>query len=172
MVRKQKITVSVIGGHSSNTKVEQLAYKIGKIIAINGCITVCGGLSGVMEAVSKGAQSAGGLTIGLLPGKEKSDANPYIDIALPTTIGFARNAMVACSADLIVALPGSYGTQSEICYGLVYGRLVLDFGDWNMKGMVKVRSIKDFEAKLKKYLKELRSGACLSSPKLKPSNEI
>ena len=162
----------MIGGHSSNTKVERLSYKIGQIIAKNGCITVSGGLSGVMEAVSKGAQSAGGLTIGLLPGKQKSDANPYIDIALPTTIGFARNAMVACSADLVVALPGSYGTQSEICYGLVYGRLVLDFGGWNMKGMVKVKSIKDFEAKLKNYVKELRSGVCLSSPKLKPSNEI
>lgn len=125
-----------------------------------------------MEAVSKGAQSADGLTIGLLPGKQKSDANPYIDIALPTTIGFARNAMVACSADIIVALPGSYGTQSEICYALVYGRLVLDFGNWNMKGTVKVRSFKDFQAKFTHYIKEIRSGACLSSPKLKPSNEI
>ncbi len=171
-MRTQKITVSVIGGHASNPKVEQLAHKVGILIAKNECITVCGGLSGVMEAVSKGAQSAGGLTIGLLPGKEKSDANRYIDIALPTTIGYARNAMVACSADIIVALPGSYGTQSEICYGLVYGRLVLDFGNWNMKGMVKVKSLKDFETKLKKYVKELRSGACLSSPKLKPSNEI
>ena len=97
--------------------------------------------------------------------------NPYIDIALPTTIGFARNAMVACSGDVIVALPGSFGTQSEICYGLVYGRLVLDFGNWNIKGTVKVKSIKDFETKIKKYVQELRSGVCLSSPKLKPSNE-
>ena len=171
-MRKQKITISVIGGHSSNAKVEQLAHKIGEIIARNECITVCGGLGGVMEAVAKGAQKAGGLTIGLLPGKQKSDANPYIDIALPTTIGFARNAMVACSADLIVALPGSYGTQSEICYGLVYGRLVLDFGNWNIKGTVKVKSIKDFETKLTKYVHELRTGACLNSPKLKPSKEI
>lgn len=171
-MRKQKITISVIGGHASNSKVEQIAHKVGKIIANSGCVTVCGGLSGVMEAVAKGAQEAGGLTIGLLPGKEKADANPYIDIALPTTIGFARNAMVVCSADLVVALPGSYGTQSEICYALVYGRLVLDFGNWNFPGTVKVKSIKDFESKFKKYVKELRSGQCLSSPKLKPSDEI
>ncbi len=170
-MRNQKITISVIGGHADNLKVEQLAHKVGQIIAEMDCVTVCGGLSGVMKAVSKGAQEAGGLTIGLLPGKDKSDANPYIDIALPTTIGFARNAMVACSADLIVALPGSYGTQSEICYGLVYGRPVLDFGGWNMKGTIKVKNIKDFETKLKKFVNELRSGKCLSSPKLKPSNE-
>ena len=155
-MRKQKITISVIGGHSSNAKVEQLAYKIGEIIARNECITVCGGLGGVMEAVAKGAQKAGGLTIGLLPGKQKADANPYIDIALPTTIGFARNAMVACSADLIVALPGSYGTQSEICYALVYGRPVFDLGGWKIKGMIKVKNFKDFELKLKHMVNELR----------------
>lgn len=171
-MRKQKITVSVIGGHRPDVRVEKIAHKVGEIIAGMDCITVSGGLSGVMMAVSRGAKEAGGLTIGLLPGKEKSDANPYIDIALPTTIGYARNAMVACSADLIVALPGSFGTQSEICYGLVYGRLVLDFGNWNIKGTVKVKSIKDFETKFKKYVQELRSGQCLSSPKLKPSDEI
>lgn len=170
--RKQKIAISVIGGHRPNPKVERLAHKVGRIIAENDCITVCGGLSGVMEAVSKGAQEAGGLTIGVLPGKDKADANPYIDIALPTTIGYARNAMVACSADIVVAMPGSYGTQSEICYALVYGRLVLDFGNWNFPNTVKIKSIKDFETKFKRYVKELRSGKCLNSPKLKPSVEI
>ena len=158
-MRKQKITVSVIGGHQSNPKVEQLAHKIGKIIGKMECILVCGGLFGVMQAASKGAKEAGGLTIGLLPGKEKHDANPYIDIALPTTIGYARNAMVACSADIVVALPGSYGTQSEICYGLVYGRPVIDMGGWKMKGMIPVRNLKDFERKLSKMVKQLRVGS-------------
>lgn len=171
-MRTQKITVSVIGGSKSNVKVERLAHNIGKIITKYDCVTVCGGLCGVMQAVSRGAQEAGGLTIGLLPGRSKDDANPYIDIALPTTIGYARNAMVACSADVIVALPGSYGTQSEICYGLVYGRPVLDFGNWKIKGTIKVKNIKDFETKLKKFVKELRSGLCLNYPKLKPSKEI
>jgi uncharacterized protein (TIGR00725 family) len=155
-MRTQKITISVIGGHRANAKVEQLAHKVGKIIANLECITVCGGLNGVMKAVCKGAKSAGGLTIGLLPGREKSDANPYIDIALPTTIGFARNAMVACSADVIVALPGSYGTESEICYGLVYGRPVLDLGNWNIKGTIKVRNIVDFERKFVVMVKKIR----------------
>ena len=156
-MRTQKITVSVIGGSRSNAKVEQFANKIGEIIAKYDCITVCGGLGGVMMAVSKGAKSAGGLTIGLLPGNKKEDANPYIDIALPTTIGYARNAMVACSADVVVALPGSFGTQSEICYGLVYGRPVLDLGNWKIPGMIKVKGLKDFDEKLKSMVKKLRS---------------
>src|SRR5690349_6501249 len=143
-MRVQKITVSVIGGHKDDRKVEQLAHKVGIVIARMGCILVCGGLQGVMKAVSKGAKEGGGLTIGLLPGIRKEDANPYIDIALPTSIGYARNAMVACSADIIVALPGSYGTQSEICYGLVYGRPVFDLGNWKIKGSIRVKTVKEF----------------------------
>ena len=114
-MRSQKITISVIGRNKKNPKADKLAYNVGRLIAQMGAILVCGGLAGIMEAAAKGAREAGGLTIGLLPGKDKRDANPYIDIALPTTIGFARNAMVACSADIIVALPGSHGTNSEIC---------------------------------------------------------
>lgn len=108
-----------------------------------------------MEAAAKGAKSAGGTTIGLLPGRDKRDANPYIDIALPTSIGFARNAMVACSADIIIALPGSHGTNSEICYGLVYGRPVIDLGNWKIKGMVKVKNLKDAEKKIRTLVKEI-----------------
>lgn len=151
----QKITISVIGGHELNTKVEQLAHRIGILVAKVGGILVCGGLSGVMEAAAKGAKSAGGTTIGLLPGRDKRDANPYIDIALPTSIGFARNAMVACSADIIIALPGSHGTNSEICYGLVYGRPVIDLGNWKIKGMVKVKNLKDAEKKIRTLVKEI-----------------
>lgn len=151
----QKITISVIGGHDINSKVEQLAHKVGVLVAKVGAVFVCGGLSGAMEAAAKGAKSAGGTTIGLLPGREKRDANPYIDIALPTTIGFARNAMVACSADIIIALPGSHGTNSEICYGLVYNRPVLDLGNWNIKGMIKVKNLKDAEKKIRTLIKEI-----------------
>jgi len=118
---------------------------------------VCGGLSGVMEHAAKGAKSTGGLTIGLLPGKEKADANPYIDIALPTTFGFARNAAVACSADVVVALPGSHGTLSEICYAMVYKRPVIDLGGWKIKGMVRVKHFKDFKQVLRRCIIKARS---------------
>lgn len=154
----QKITVSVIGGHEITRQTAENATEIGRIIAKNGAILVCGGLDGVMKAAAKGAKEAGGLTIGILPGKEKADANPYIDIALPTSIGYARNAIVACSADIIVALPGSQGTRSEISYGLVYKRPIIDFGNWDVEGMTKVRTIKEAEAKIKDWIEKIKTG--------------
>lgn len=154
-MRKQKITVSVIGGHEHNPEVEYNAHNIGKIIGEMGCILVCGGLKGVMEISARGAREAGGLTIGLLPGTDKADANPYIDIALPTSIGFARNACVACSADIIIALPGSHGTRSEICYGLVYDRPVIDFGGWEIGGMIKAGSLEDVRKILRRLIEEI-----------------
>ena len=155
-MRKQMITISVIGGSSIGVKVEELAYKIGAMIADLGCVLVCGGLGGAMEAAARGAKEAGGLTIGLLPGKDKDDANPYIDVALPTSIGYARNAIVACSADIVIALPGSYGTNSEICYALVYDRPVIDLGNWNIDGMIDVKNIEEAEAKIIKIIKKLQ----------------
>lgn len=154
---KQKIVISVIGGHDISDKVANIAHKIGKIIASVDAVLVCGGLTGVMEAAARGAKEAGGLTIGLLPGREKEDANPYIDIPLPTSIGYARNAMVACCADIVVALPGSYGTSSEICYALVFGRPVLDLGGWKMKGMIKVQSLQKAKAIIQRLIQDIQS---------------
>lgn len=154
-MRKQKITISVIGGSSINSKAEVLAEQVGRMIAELGCILVCGGLGGAMEAAAKGAKKAGGITVGILPGKEKEDANQYIDIALPTSIGYARNTIVACSADIVIALPGSYGTNSEICYGLVYNRPVIDLGNWDIPGMTPAKDLEDAEAKIKKIIKKL-----------------
>ena len=114
------------------------------------------GLGGALEAAAMGAKKAGGLTIGILPGKDKRDANSYIDISLPTSIGYARNTIVACSADIIVALPGSFGTNSEICYGLVYGRPVVDLGGWNIDGMIEAKNVADAEEKIKRLIKKLQ----------------
>ncbi|HBR14080.1 MAG TPA: TIGR00725 family protein [Candidatus Omnitrophica bacterium] len=155
-MRTQKITVSVIGGHAISKETEELAYRIGRFVAKMKAVLVCGGLDGAMEAAARGAQEAGGLTIGLLPGVSKKDANPYIDIALPTSIGFARNAIVACSADIIIALPGSHGTNSEICYGLVFNRPVIDLGNWNLPGMIKAHNIKETQKIIKDLIKKIR----------------
>lgn len=154
-MRKQKITISVIGGSSVGTKAEELAEKVGQLIAQLGCVLVCGGLGGAMEATARGAKKAGGLTIGILPGKDKVDANPYIDIALPTTIGYARNTIVAASSDIVIALPGSYGTHSEICYGIIYGRPVIDLGNWKIEGMLPAADLQEAEARIKKIIKRL-----------------
>ena len=157
MKNNRKIIVSVIGGHATTDKVVYIAHEIGKIVAKMEAVLVCGGLTGVMEAVSKGAAEAGGLIIGLLPGVEKADANPYVNIPITTTIGFARNAMVACSADVIIALPGSHGTSSEISYGLVYKKPIIDFGNWNREGMIKVNDLKELEGVLANLINEIRS---------------
>lgn len=151
-MRNQRITISVIGSHDSSPDVDGFAYNVGKIVAKVGAVLVCGGLGGVMEAAARGAKEAGGLTVGLLPGKDKADANSFIDIALPTTIGFARNVMVACSADIIVALPGSHGTSSEISYGMVFKRPVIDCGNWNREGMIQIKGLDDLENKLKELI--------------------
>ena len=156
-MRRQKITISVIGGHDIDQKVEQLAHDIGKIIAEVGAVLVCGGLDGAMSAASRGAKEAGGTTIGILPGLDKEDANEYIDIALPSSIGFARNAMVACSADIIVALPGSHGTSSEISYGIVYKRPIIDLGEWNRKEMIKVNDVKEAREKIEEIIAKLNN---------------
>ena len=152
----QKITISVIGGHDISHEVENLAHNVGKIIAEVGGVLVCGGLDGAMMAASKGCKAAGGTTIGLLPGREKADANEYIDIALPTTIGYARNAMVAACGDVIVALPGSHGTSCEISYGFVYKRPIIDLGGWNREGMIQVKGLGEFKEKLQELIKQIR----------------
>ena len=154
-MRKREILISVVGGHDSNDEMEQLADNVGKIIANMGAILVCGGLGGVMEAASRGAKEVGGRTIGLLPGKDKADANPFIDIVIPTTIGFARNAMVACSADIIVALPGSHGTNCEISYGFCYKRPIIDLGGWNKEGMIQIENVSSLEEKLKELMLQI-----------------
>ena len=151
----RKIIISVIGGHDIDSKVDELAHNIGKTIADMDCILVCGGLGGVMEAASRGAKSAGGTTIGILPGKDKKDANPFIDIPLPTSIGYSRNVIVACCADIIVALPGSHGTRSEISYGMVYKRPIIDLGDWNIDGMIKAGNIDDFKHIIKEHITKI-----------------
>lgn len=149
---KQKTTISVIGGSQISDAQVQFAQEVGAMVARVGAILVCGGLGGTMEAACRGAKEAGGTTIGLVPGKSKEDANAFVDIALPTTIGFARNAMVAASGHVVLALPGSHGTLSEICYALVYKRPVIDLGDWNYPGTIKVKDLKEAEVKIKELL--------------------
>jgi len=153
----REILIAVIGGHDKNDKVERLAHKIGKITARVGGILVCGGLGGAMKAACEGAKTEGGQTIGLLPGTDKKDANPFVDIAIPTSIGFARNTIVACCADLIIALPGSHGTNTEICYGLVYGRPVLDLGGWKIPGMIPAKNLGQAERLIQDYVGKIRA---------------
>ena len=106
--------ISVVGGADSNQKILELAERIGEEIAKRGVALLCGGLGGIMEAACRGAKKQDGLTIGILPTDAKEHANQYVDIAIPTGLGYARNFLVAKSGDGVIAIDGSAGTLSEI----------------------------------------------------------
>src|SRR3954471_19596002 len=105
--------IAVCGpGEASPLELEQ-AEEAGAAIAAAGAILVCGGLGGVMEAACRGARSRGGLTVGLLPGVDRADANGWVVLALPTGLGEGRNALVVRAAEAVVAIGGGWGTLSE-----------------------------------------------------------
>ena len=136
MKTRKKVRVGVIGGGSPEMKFRQIAFEVGKFIAEKGAILVCGGLSGVMEAASQGAKEAGGLTIGILPGNNPNQANPYIDIPIATNMGHSRNSLVALNSDVLIAVNGQYGTLSEIAFGCVYRKKIIGLGTWDIKGVL------------------------------------
>ncbi len=143
MTKNRKGIVGVVGWHHSTRVVEQNAQKMGRELAKIAEMLVCGGLSGTMEAVCKGFKAGGGTTLGMLPGYDKGDANPYIDIPIPTGLGLARNVLVVKTADVVVAFPGEAGTLSEIAYCLQFGIPVISFHSWNIPGVIKATSISD-----------------------------
>lgn len=143
MQLKKKIRIGVIGGSKPDTKSRQVAFNVGQLIAEKGAILICGGLSGVMEASSRGAKQAGGLTIGILPGNSPQDANPYIDIAIATGLGYSRNSLVAMNSDVIIAVDGQYGTLTEIAYGRIYGKKIIGLGTWDIEGVIKAESAEE-----------------------------
>jgi uncharacterized protein (TIGR00725 family) len=116
------IQVSVIG---SGTGHEEAAEEVGRLLAERGCVVVTGGLGEVMAAAHRGAKSAGGTTIAIVPGERRSDANPWADHVVVTAIGHARNLTVAASGDAVIAVGGSWGTISEIAFAMRLGRPVV-----------------------------------------------
>jgi len=111
----------VIGrGGEISEDVEFLAEEVGKLIANKNGVLINGGLGGVMEYTAKGAKENNGLTIGILQSDKKSDANPYIDIMIPTHMGYSRNTIVVLASDVVIAISGSTGTLSEIAMAMNY----------------------------------------------------
>lgn len=145
----QKKIVGVIGGRKCDARVELLAHKLGENLAKVVDYMVCGGLSGVMSAASRGFKAAGGVTIGILPGYDKGAANENMDLVIPTGMGLARNVLVVKSADVVVALPGEAGTLSEIAYCLQFGIPVVSLQSWDIKGVIKVKTVKQAVARVK-----------------------
>jgi uncharacterized protein (TIGR00725 family) len=122
--------IGVIGSSVDEEELNGLAYEVGRHIAERGGVLVCGGLGGVMANACRGAKDAGGLTVGVIPGEDKGDANPCVDITIVTGIGKARNMIIARSADAVIAVGGRYGTLSEIAYALHFGKKVFALKSW------------------------------------------
>jgi len=122
--------ISVIGGSVCTATEAAAAEAVGRELALRGVTVVCGGLGGVMEAVCRGAREAGGHTIGLLPGDDPRDANPWVEFPIPTGLGFARNVMVAKAGRAVIAIAGSYGTLSEMAFTLIGGTPLIGLGTW------------------------------------------
>jgi uncharacterized protein (TIGR00725 family) len=126
------IHIAVIGAGRASDEEWGTAEKVGRLIAEAGAVLVCGGLGGVMEAACRGARTAGGTTVGILPGTDRLEANDYVDVAIPTGIGEARNALVVGTADAVVAVGGEFGTLSEIALALKAGTPVIGIGTWDL----------------------------------------
>lgn len=124
------MAIAVIGGSNADSQSEVWAYQVGKALARRGCVVVCGGLTGVMEAVCRGAKEEGGITVGILPGHDPNEANPYVDIAICTGMGYARNPIVVKSGQAVIAIDGAYGTLSEIAHALGEGIPVVGLNTW------------------------------------------
>ncbi|MBC7263081.1 MAG: TIGR00725 family protein [Chloroflexi bacterium] len=127
-----KTFVAVVGSAVCGPELASLAEAVGRGLAKRGAVLVCGGRGGVMEAACRGAKSAGGTTVGILPGESVDEANPYVDIPIPTGMGEARNVLVVRSAQAVIAVGGEYGTLSEIALALKMGRPVIGLETWEL----------------------------------------
>ncbi|MEZ5358987.1 MAG: TIGR00725 family protein [Candidatus Zixiibacteriota bacterium] len=127
-----KILIGVIGAGKCAKKLREQAYQVGAEIAKAGAVVVCGGMKGVMEAACQGAKDHDGLTIGIIPTSEKSDANDYCDIIIPSGMGEARNVLVVNTADVLISLHGKYGTISEMSFALKQKKPLISLVKWDI----------------------------------------
>lgn len=130
---KRPIYISVIGaGNEAPESALKEAEEVGRLLAENGAVVVCGGLNGVMAAVSRGAKLAGGRTIGILPGNDHESANEWTDIAIPTGLGYARNTVIVKTGDAVIAIAGAFGTLSEIGHAVADDKTVIGLNTWEL----------------------------------------
>ncbi len=130
--------VSVVGSGTASGELYEKAREVGRLVAERGGTVVCGGRSGVMEAVARGATEAGGTAIGILPDEDRKGANAFLSLSIATGTGHARNLAVVCSGDVVIAIGGEYGTLSEIGLARKVGRPVVALESWDLGEHVSV----------------------------------
>ena len=121
--------VAVIGGSTCTSEEAEWAGVVGRLLAEREAVLLCGGLGGVMEAAARGAKQARGLTVGILPGNDRADANPFIDVPLATGMGEMRNALIVRAAEAVIAIGGGWGTLSEIALAQRIGTPIVGLHD-------------------------------------------
>ena len=124
--------MAVSGGGEAGEQACRMAEEVGRELARRGAVVVTGGLGGAMEAACRGAKAEGGTTLGILPTHDRGDANEWVDVAVPTGLGEARNALVVRAADALVAVAGEFGTLSEIALALKVGTPVVGLETWEL----------------------------------------
>jgi hypothetical protein len=135
--------VGVVGASEASPDAAAAAEAIGRGLAEAGALVVCGGLGGVMAAACRGAQSAGGLTVGILPGATRQEANQWLSVAIPTGLGELRNGLIVRAVDVVIAVADGYGTLSEIALALKSGVPVVGWDTWEIDGVLAVDSPQD-----------------------------
>lgn len=149
----RRVPVGVIGPSDASDAQAATAEALGEALAELGLTVICGGRTGVMAAVAKGARDAGGLTVGLLPGSDWREANVDISLPIATGLGEARNMIIAKSCAVLIAVGGSYGTLSEVAFGLHFGKLVIGLeGADPVPGTVLCENVADAVSRLSVHL--------------------
>ena len=131
-MKDSTLHIGILGPHATTPEQYQLGVEVGRHIAKAGATLFCGGLDGMMRAAAEGAKAEGGRTIGILPGTDKSTANEFIDIAIPTDLGAYRNALLVRSCDVVIAIHGEYGTLSELAFALRLKVPVVGLHTWEV----------------------------------------
>jgi len=128
------VQMAVIGGASCSDRHRALARETGSGIAQAGAVLLCGGRGGVMSAAAEGARSAGGRTVGILPGASSTEtpANPHIEVPIYTGLGQARNQVLVLSADAVIGIGGGWGTLTEIGFALKHRIPVVLLSSWQL----------------------------------------
>jgi uncharacterized protein (TIGR00725 family) len=129
------VHVAVVGPGEATQREVEVAFEVGRRLAEAGAVVVCGGLGGVMAAVCRGARSARGMTVGILPGTDRQTANEWVIVSIPTGLGELRNGLVVRAADALLAVGGGYGTLSEVALALKTGVPVVGIGTWEIDGV-------------------------------------
>ena len=147
---KSKPVIGVIGSSKDSNELNNLAENVGRELAKNNVVLICGGLTGIMQACCQGAKKENGLTIGVLPGTDSEEANSFVDIKILTGIGEARNLVIIRSSCSVIAIGGSYGTLSEIAFALRLNIPVIGLNTWELNkiskesfNIIKATSAKD-----------------------------